>query len=206
MRRLVLQMMTTLNGRLDSPFEWVTGVSDDQYRAIEAHYQTYDTILVGRNTADEMIAYWPSALESGEGTQSNQRMAQHMHDYRKLVFSCSGRALPAWNNAELVVTADDEALAARITALKKEAGRDIQLSGGSEFARAVIALGLVDVYRFFVYPTVAAGPSWFGGLRHKHDMALVSATSFENGVVELTYEARGLIDMGSPQRFTELLA
>lgn len=38
MRKLVFQMMTTLNGRLDNPFGWVTGVGDDQYRAIEAHY------------------------------------------------------------------------------------------------------------------------------------------------------------------------
>lgn len=206
MRKLVFQMMTTLNGRLDNPFEWVTGVSDDQYRAIETHYQGYDTILVGRTTFDEMASYWPSALESGEGTVSNQRMAQHMHDYRKLVFSRSGaRALPDWNNSALVVAADDQALIDSITALKAQSGRDIQLSGGAEFARAVIALGLVDTYHFFVYPTVSAGPSWFGGLQHRHDMALVGATPFDNGVVELTYEARGLIDMGNPQRFTELL-
>ena len=35
MRKIVLQMMTTLDGRLDEPMEWVHGVSEDQYREID---------------------------------------------------------------------------------------------------------------------------------------------------------------------------
>ena len=207
MRKLVFQMMTTLNGRLDSPFEWVTGVGEDQYRTIEALYQGYDTVLIGRNTYDEMVGYWPGALASGEGTESNRRMAQHMHDYRKLVFSRRGdRALDAWNNGEQVVTADDRVLVDFITTLKAQPGKDIQLSGGASFAQAVIGLGLVDRFHFFVYPTVSAGVTWFGGVGHKHDLVLTETTRFENGVVQLSYEAQGLVDMGNPQRFTELLA
>ena len=72
--------------------------------------------------------------------------------------------------------------------------------------RAAACYQSLICYHFFVYPTVSAGTTWFGGLKQKHDMALVSATPFDNGVVGLTYESRGLIDMGDPQRFTELLA
>ena len=206
MRELVFQMMTTLNGRLDQPFEWVDGVTEDHYRAIEALYQTYDTILVGRTTYDEMAGYWPGALASGEGTASNQRMAQHMHDYRKLVFSRSGeRPLEPWNNSQQVVTESDAALTGYITALKGEPGRDIQLSGGASLAQAVIRLGLVDRFEFFVYPTVSAGSTWFGGLEGKLDLHLNKATPFENGVLGLTYTPRDRLDMGNPQRFTELL-
>ena len=39
MRKLVLQMMTTMDGRLDDPMAWVHGVSDDQYRQIDASYR-----------------------------------------------------------------------------------------------------------------------------------------------------------------------
>ena len=56
MRKLVLQMMTTLNGRLDDPMAWLTGVSDEQYQAIDRLYAGYDTVLVGRTTYEEMAA------------------------------------------------------------------------------------------------------------------------------------------------------
>ena len=110
MRELVLQMMTTLNGRLDAPYAWVASVTEDQYEAIVAHYADYDTILVGHSTYDEMVSYWPSALESGEGSASNQRMAQHMHDYRKVVISREERQLQPWNNMEQRTAADDTGL------------------------------------------------------------------------------------------------
>ena len=45
MRKVVFQMMTTLNGRLDDPDTWVSGVSDDLYREINRVYDTIDTIL-----------------------------------------------------------------------------------------------------------------------------------------------------------------
>ena len=73
MRKIVLQMMTTLNGRLDDPMAWLHGVRDDQYREIDRIYATYDTVLVGRTTYEEMAAYWPGALSERDGTETNQQ-------------------------------------------------------------------------------------------------------------------------------------
>ncbi|MGH6645197.1 MAG: hypothetical protein ACRED3_21125 [Bradyrhizobium sp.] len=58
---------------------WVHEVADDQYRAIDRIYATYDTVLVGRTTYEEMAAYWPGALPEGSGTETNQTMARRMH-------------------------------------------------------------------------------------------------------------------------------
>jgi dihydrofolate reductase len=85
-RKIVLQMMTTLNGRLDDPLAWVHEVGDDQYREIDRIYASYDTVLVGRTTYEEMAAYWPGALSEGAGTETNQAMARRMNTYKKLVF------------------------------------------------------------------------------------------------------------------------
>jgi hypothetical protein len=57
MRKIVFQMMTTLDGRLDDPMAWVSSVGEDQYRAIDRIYARYDTVLVGRTTYEEMAAY-----------------------------------------------------------------------------------------------------------------------------------------------------
>ena len=40
MRMVVMGMMTTLNGRLDDPDAWVTGVPDDLYAELDRLYET----------------------------------------------------------------------------------------------------------------------------------------------------------------------
>ena len=207
MRNVILGMMTTLNGRLDQPFEWLDGVGDDLYRRINETAKTSDTLLVGRTTYDEMVAYWPSALESGEGTENNRVMAQHMHDTEKLVISRSGaRALEPWHNSAQVVAESDAALTQFIGTLKAKAGGDIHLSGGAGLAQSMVRLGLVDAFNFYVFPTVSPGMAWFGEVIDKRDLDLASATAFKSGVVGLSYRAKGAIDMGAPVRFTELLS
>ncbi|MCI0455846.1 MAG: dihydrofolate reductase family protein, partial [Gemmataceae bacterium] len=186
MRKIVLQMMTTLNGRLDDPMAWVHGVSDDQYREIDRIYATYDTILVGGATYEEMAAYWPGALSDPAGTETNRAMARRMRDYRKLVFSRSGRRKPTeWNNTELVVAGSDDQLAEYLMRLKAEPGGHIHLSGGASFAQSVIALDLVDEYQLFVYPIVLPGASWFARLPEQRELKLLDTSTYENGVVRL---------------------
>ena len=58
-------MMTTLNGRLDDPGAWVTGIPDDLYAELDRLYESFDTILVGRTTCAEMAEYWPGAETDG---------------------------------------------------------------------------------------------------------------------------------------------
>lgn len=206
MRGIVFQMMTTLNGRLDDPMAWVHEVGDDQYREIDRIYATYDTVLVGRTTYEEMAAYWPRALSEGAGTETNRAMARRMNAYKKLVFSKSGRQkLTEWNNTEQVVVGSNDELAKYIANLKAQPGADIHLSGGASFAQSVISLDLVDEFYFFVYPVVSPGASWFSQLPDKRDLQLISAKSYENGVVGLHYLPRRLADKARPDSFSDLL-
>jgi dihydrofolate reductase len=205
-RKIVLQMMTTLNGRLDDPMAWVHQVGEDQFQQIDRIYATYDTVLVGRTTYEEMAAYWPGALAEGAGSETNRSMARRMNDYRKLVFSRSGRqTLTEWNNTEQVVAATDDELTAYLADLKEQPGGDIHLSGGASFAQSVVALGLVDEYHFFVYPVMSPGASWFSRLPDQLDLELRGTSTYENGVVWLHYLPRTPTDKARPESFTELL-
>jgi dihydrofolate reductase len=205
-RKIVLQMMTTLNGRLDDPMAWVHGVSEDQYREIDRIYATFDTVLVGRTTYEEMAAYWPGALAEAAGTETNQAMARRMNTYKKLVFSRSGRRKPTqWNNTELVVVGSDDELAKYLASLKAQPGGDIHLSGGASFAQSVIGLDLVDEFHFFVYPVVSPGRSWFSQLPDKRELKLLSASTYENGVVRLHYVPRTTESRAQPTSFLDLL-
>lgn len=206
MRKIVLQMMTTLDGRLDDPIAWVHGVSDDQYREIERIHAGFDTVLVGRTTYEEMAAYWPGALEEAAGTETNRRMAQRMRTYRKLVFSRSAEVKPtAWHNTELVAIDSDDELAKYLTDLKAQPGGDIHLAGGASFAQTVVGLDLVDEFQFFVYPAVSPGASWFSRLPAGRELKLLGANTFENGVVRLHYVPTTPARTTPPADFTDLL-
>ncbi len=191
MRQVVFQMMTTLNGRLDDPGAWVSGISDDLYTEIDRIYATFDTILVGHTTYDEMAAYWPGAETEAGGSEINKSMARKMNTYKKVVFSRSAGKKPLeWNKVEWVAAHSDEAITKFVNDLKAQSGGDIHLSGGAWLAQTFVRLGLVDEYHFFVYPIVSQGMTWFDQLADKRDLELISSTSYENGIVGSYYKPR----------------
>lgn len=207
MRNIVLQMMTTLDGRLDDPLAWMGTVGEDQYRAIDRLYAAYDTVLVGRNTYEEMVGYWPGALDDDENGETNRVMARRMHAYRKVVFSRSDRqAISPWHNVERAIVPDDAALLRYLTELKEQPGGDIHLSGGASLAQTVIGLGLVDHYHFFVYPVVSPGDAWFARLREKNELRLTGSERYDNGVVGLHYETIRGTKSVRPKTFSDLIA
>jgi dihydrofolate reductase len=207
MRRIVLQMMTTLDGRLDEPMAWASSVDDAQYRDIDEVYARFDTVIVGGSTYREMAAYWPGARIDPEGGPVNRAMAHRMHAYRKLVISRSeGPSLSGWHNADRIVAPADQDLKRCLEDLKSEKGGDIHLAGGASLAQSVIALGLVDEYFFFVYPVVSRGAAWFACLLGPHRLRLREARSYPNGVVRLHYLPANALDGRRPVGFTELLA
>ena len=81
--------------------------------------------------------------------------------------------------------ATDNELATHLEELKRQPDTDIHLSGGSSFARSVLALGLVDKFYLFVSPVVSPGASWFSEISDQRDLELVGTESYGNGVVEV---------------------
>jgi len=190
MRKVVMQMMTTLNGRLDDPDAWVRGVPDDLYAELDRLYETFDTLLVGRRTYDEMVEYWPSAEAAEDGSEISRSMARKMNAYKKYVLTGMVEE-PAfeWNNAEAVVVRSDEDILQFVNDLKAQPGRDIHLSGGARLAQTIVRLGLVDRYHLFVHPVASAGLTWFEGISDERQLELVGATSYSSGVVGVAYES-----------------
>src|SRR5262245_17348995 len=146
MRKVVLGMMTSLNGRLDDPEAWIAGVGDDLLRAIDTSLEReYDTVLFGRTTYVEMYPYWPG-VETEQGphpigeniqvqagaAEINRGVARKLNAHKKFVFTRGRRPKPlAWNNAELVVAPTDEILVRFVAGLRARSGRDVHLAGCS---------------------------------------------------------------------------
>lgn len=191
MRKVVLAMMTTLNGRLDGPDAWVTGVSEDHYQEIDRGYATFDTILVGRVTAQEMFEYWPGARGDEGAGESHRAMAEKMHSYKKYVFTTDPDLRIEWHNAEPVVVSSDDEIRSFVENLKAQPGGDIHLSGGATLAQTLVRLGLVQEYRFFVFPVYSPGASWFGQLESQLTLDLISSMVFESGAVAMYCKPAG---------------
>jgi dihydrofolate reductase len=189
MRKIVLQMMTTVNGRLDDPAAWATGVPGDLYAELDRMYGTFDTILVGRTTYDEMFEYWPGAETAEDTPEAGRSMARKMNAYKKYVFTGSDEQIPLeWTNAELVSVHDDEDVVRFVGRLKQQDGGDIHLAGGARLAQTIVRLGLVDQYHLVVHPVLSDGARWFDGIEEQRELELLSATAYSNGVVGLYYE------------------
>jgi dihydrofolate reductase len=184
-RKVVLAMMTTLNGRLDDPDAWMTGVSEDHYKEINRGYATFDTILVGRVTAQEMAEFWPGARGDEGAGEAHRQMAEKMHAYKKYVFTTDPDLAFEWHNTEAVVVSGDDEIRSFVEDLKARQGADIHLAGGARLAQTLVRLGLVDEFRFFVFPVYSPGASWFGQLGSQTTLELISSTAFESGAVAL---------------------
>jgi dihydrofolate reductase len=202
MRKVVLAMMTTLNGRVDDPEAWMGGIGDDLYADIDrAFEEQFDSVLVGHTTYKEMYEYWPGAETedapiggfadpapaTSRTAEINKSMARKMNAYKKYVFSGTQRTLE-WTNCELVVAQSDDAITKFIADLKAQPGKDIHLAGGAQLAQTFVRLGLVDEYRFHVHPVASPGKTVFDQLEGRHGLEQLSATPYADGVVSLYYK------------------
>ncbi len=175
MRKVILQMMVSLDGYVAGPggdLSWVFGGLDDELRGwIVESLKGIDTQLIGRTAYQEQEGYWPTATEP---------LAEVMNSSAKIVFSKTIEEL-SWANSRLAEGTPAE----EIARLKAAPGQDIYVPGGASFVQSLAAEGLIDEYRLVAFP-VALG----GGLplfAKPINLKLVDAKPFATGAVVLTY-------------------
>jgi len=191
MRKLVLAMMTSLDGRLDKLEEWLAAPSDEIDTEFERAYETFDTVLIGHTAYHEMAPYWPKAETDQNMSDANKRLARKLNSYKKYVFSRKDDKTPlTWNNCELVTTPTDQDLLKFVNTLKAQPGKDIHVVGGAHFAQSLSGLGLVDEYQLYVFPVVSKGVTLFEKLEAKNDLIFLKAVPFQNGTICLHYASK----------------
>jgi dihydrofolate reductase len=91
-----------------------------------------------------------------------------------------------WRNSKIIGPYDSDT----IRSLKDEVDGDLYVSGGM-LVRAMLADGLVDELRLFVYPlTRGSGPRLFPEEAAPRNLSLAACESYENGVVYLAYRTQ----------------
>src|ERR1700688_253465 len=183
MRNVIYAINVTIDGCCDhTKFK---PPDDDEVLEHYTHLlREFDLLVYGRKTYQLMVPYWPDIAKSQSETKADIEFAQTFVSKKKIVFSRS-LASAEDENTRIVRTN----LREEILKLKQEQGKNI-LVGGVDIPSQLIALGLVDEYRFVVVPILAGeGRRLMEGvsLPEKLQLKLVESNVSKSGAVGLRY-------------------
>src|ERR1700736_6638572 len=181
MRKLIYAINTTLDGYLDH----TNGVPDEELMEYFTDLvRDADLFVYGRKTYELMVPYWPDVAKSDSETKTDKDFADAFVSKKKVVFSRSLASAEGDDTRIVRTNLRDEVLK-----LKQEPGKNI-LVGGVDIPSQLIALGLVDEFRFIVMPIIAGeGRRLMEGvsLPEKLQLKLVESKPFKSGCVALRY-------------------
>ncbi len=183
MRDLVVTENITVDGVIEATEGWFAPAGDDAVdqsdveAAIREHCEAADALLLGRVTFEQMRGYWPLQTDDTTG------ITDYLNAVAKYVVSSTLRD-PEWERTTVL----HKPLVAEVQALKSRPGRDIVTTGSITVVRHLIAAGLVDEYRLFVYPVVLGrGQRLFADVTAVPRLRLVETRPFHSGIVLLRY-------------------
>ena len=137
---------------------------------------TSEALLLGRVTYEEFVASWP--LRSGDP------FSDRMNSLPKFVASTTLREPLEWNSTLL---AGDVVEA--VANLKQQIGGDILIYGSGALVNTLLPHGLIDEYRFMIYPLVLGrGERLFRDDNDKTTLTLKQSKTASTGVTMLVCE------------------
>ena len=184
MRDLIVTENITLDGVIDASDGWFDVTDNpevdqsDLQAALGEQAEAADAVLFGRVTFEEMRGYWPKQTDDTTG------VTDYLNTVAKYVVS-STMGDPEWEHTTVL---RGTAFHDEIQALKSEPGKDIVTTGSITLVRALLAAGLVDEYRLFVYPVVLGrGERLFADATEVPRLRLVETRPFRSGPVLLRH-------------------
>jgi dihydrofolate reductase len=180
MRRLIVTENITADGRIEMLDDWFDPSRTDQdvgdlEEEMTRQGSETDGLLVGRQTFLDFRGYWPQHTDTPTGA--------HLEAVQKYVVS---RSLtdPEWRNTTILAGDPVD----EVRALKETEGGDIVLTGSIRLTHAVLAAGLADELRLFVYPAIQGrGAGLVADGTRLPDLTLLEARAFRAGVTMLRY-------------------
>lgn len=178
MRKVILDLAVTLDGFIEGPNGEIDWCILDEDMDFEGFLSAIDAIFYGRVSYDSWGNYQPESNAS----EGEKKLWEAVHSKTKFVFTSQ-------NRQDTKATFIHSDIAAKVTEMKQQEGKDIWLYGGASLIKTFIRLGLVDSYRISVHPTVlGGGKPLFEDLKDRIELRLIKSNTFKSGVVQLIYE------------------
>lgn len=184
MRKIVLQMVVSLDGYIEGPnreLDWHL-VDEELHDHFNRQLGAMGAFLMGRPMYELMAKFWPTADQDPLAPRPMIEFAAIWRDMPKFVYS---RTLERadWNS-----TIVRDVVPEQIEELKARPGGDLSL-GGAGLTAVFMRYGLIDEYRLYVVPVVLGnGKPLFPPGTPKTDLQLTETRPFGNGVALLRYQ------------------
>ena len=200
MRKLIVAEHLSLDGVMQAPggpkedpsdnFRlggWTVPYADKGIgQAVEDLFSQPFELLLGRRTYDIWAAYWPRV-------PAGHAIADRFNSVPKHVATHRSDSLD-WQNSH-ALKGD---LADAVRALQHQDGANLLTWGSGDVVRQLLAAGLVDEFRFLVYPVVLGrGKRLFGDNAQASGFTLAHSTSTPGGVLISRYVRSGEVRTGS---------
>jgi dihydrofolate reductase len=185
MGNVVVTENATLDGVIEQVDDWFSPAGGDAdadnsdiVATLREQMETQGALLLGRKTFESFRGYWPAQTNDTTG------ITAHLNRVPKYVVS-STLEEPGWENTTIL----GGELTEEVRALRSRANGEIGVTGSITLVHGLIAAGLVDEYRLFVYPVVLGrGRRLFEDATNVPELKLIEAKSYRSGVVLLTYQ------------------
>ncbi len=167
---------------------WLVPYADqDMGTFVSEWFARADSFLLGRRTYEIFAGYWPKV------TDENDPVASKLNTRPKYVAS---KALDHADWANTTVLKGD--LAEEVAKLKAQEGQELQVHGSGRLVQSLMRLGLIDEYRFWIYPVLLGkGRRLFEEGNPPSALRLTDVRTTNTGVVIHVYQPAGELKTGS---------
>lgn len=177
----------TLDGVI-APLDFTAGFygGEDREHYVRDVLFEADALLLGRATYEVFATVWPKRT-ADDDSPGSEGYIDRINWMPKYVASTTLQAPLTWNNSTLI-TGD---VVQAVAALKQQAGQNLLMYGCGPLAHTLLQHGLMDEFRFHVYPVVAGSGTRLFGDGNTARLRLVGSTPLSSGVVVYTYQPVG---------------
>lgn len=203
MRKVVVAEFISLDGVIQGPggpkedisggFRyggWQVPYSDEVVgEAIGELFEQPFELLLGRNTYNIFADYWPQVPSDSPA----QGIAELFNSVKKHVATHEPDTLD-WHNSHAL----QGDIADAVRALQKQSGGYLLTHGSGQMVRQLVAAGLVDEFRLFIYPLLLGkGKRLFDDNAQPSSFTLANSVSTNDGVLITRYVRDGEVRTGS---------
>ncbi len=176
MRKVIVQTQVSLDGVQENPQLFVFDYHNEEIMNYSKE-QLFDSdaLLMGRMTYQGFAEVWP--------TRTGDDFSDRINTMPKYVASRTLKEPLTWN-ANLLPSD----VAGAVANLKEQPGQNILQYGIGELTHTLIKQGLVDEFRFLVFPVAVGSGQRIFETFDKTGLELLETKTFKTGVVALHYQ------------------
>jgi dihydrofolate reductase len=187
MRKLIFQQFISLDGyaadrdhetKFFDQGEYDGDLDEDMLVGMDR----FDTILLGKNTYNMFVAYWPTEKSK------DQIAADKLNSIPKIIFSSSLKDAP-WGKWEPAKIEPGNAADA-IKQLKKQKGKDMVLWGSISLSQSLMKANIIDEYHLRIVPVILGGGKLQFDGRDELKLELTKSKAYSSGIQSLEYRVK----------------